>query len=134
MRILQSPPSVRQSRYLFLNNWTKSNQIWCVSCSHGWGVQQHKFFAPPPGALGRGQKVGLSVCLSCYLFLNHWTKSNKIWCVSCSLEWGMQRQFFCAGPWGPVKGPKGQISLNFNYKVNFKDLKPNFVCLLTNER
>ena len=21
-----------------------SNQIWCASCSHGWGVQQHKFF------------------------------------------------------------------------------------------
>ena len=32
------------------------------------------------------------------------------------------------------EGPKGQISLNFNYKVNFKDFKPNSVCLLTNER
>ena len=21
-----------------------SNQIWCASCSRGWGVQQHKFF------------------------------------------------------------------------------------------
>ena len=32
---------------------------------------------------------------------------------------------------------KGQISLNFSYKVNFKDVytKPrNFVCLLTNKR
>ena len=27
-------PSVRPSRYLLLNHWTKSNQIWCVSCSH----------------------------------------------------------------------------------------------------
>ena len=26
-------------------------------------------------------------------------------------------------PWGPRKGPKGQIPLNFNYKVNFKDFK-----------
>ena len=24
-------------------------------------------------------------------------------------------------PWGPGEGPKGQISLNLNYKVNFKD-------------
>ena len=31
----------------------------------------------------------------------------------------------------PREGQKGQISLNFNYKVSFK---PNFVCLLTNER
>ena len=51
-------PSVRPSRYLLLNHWTKSNQIWCVCCSHEWGVQRHIFFlAPPPGALGRGQKV-----------------------------------------------------------------------------
>ena len=37
-------------------------------------------------------------------------------------------------PWGPGEGSKGQISFNFNYKVNFKDFKPNFVCILTNER
>ena len=42
--------------YLLLNHWTKSNQIWCVSYSHEWGMQQH-FFIPTPGALGRGQKV-----------------------------------------------------------------------------
>ena len=30
--------------------------------------------------------------------------------------------FFGPAPWGPGVGPKGQISLNFNYKVNFKDL------------
>ena len=24
----------------------------CVCCSHEWGVQQHIFLAPPPGALG----------------------------------------------------------------------------------
>ena len=62
--ILQSPPSVRPSvrlsvrlsvrpsvcpsRYLLLNHWTKSNQIWCVSCSHEWGVQRHIFFWPRP--------------------------------------------------------------------------------------
>ena len=43
----------------------------------------------------------------------------------------MQRQtFFFAPP--PGEGSKGQISFNFNYKVNFKI--PNFVCVLTNER
>ena len=37
-------------------------------------------------------------------------------------------------PLGPQEGSKGQISFNFNYKVNFKDFLPNFVCVLTNER
>ena len=42
--------------------------------------------------------------------------------------------FFSPAPWGPGEGPKGQISFKFNYKVNFKDFIPNFVCVLTNER
>ena len=29
--------------------------------------------------------------------------------------------FFCPTPWGPGEGSKGQISFNFNYKVNLKD-------------
>ena len=63
-----------------------------------------------------------SICPSRYLLLNHWMKSNQIWCVSCSHEWGVQRHiFYGPAPWGPDKGPKGQISLNFNYKVNYKD-------------
>ena len=41
--------------YLLLNRWTKFNQIWCVSYSHAWGVQQQIFLWPRP--LGRGQKV-----------------------------------------------------------------------------
>ena len=70
-----------------------------------------------------------SVCPLCYLLLNHWTKFNQIWCVSYWHEWGVQRQtFFGPAPWGPWEGSKGQISLKFNYKVNFKD------CVLTNER
>ena len=36
--------SLRPSRYLLLNRWTKFNQKWCVSCSHGKGVQRHIFF------------------------------------------------------------------------------------------
>ena len=60
--ILLSPPSVRPSVcplcYLLLNHRTNFNQIWCVSYSHEWGAQRKKKnLAPPPGALGRGQKV-----------------------------------------------------------------------------
>ena len=37
---------------------TKFNQIGCVSYSHEWDMQGQTFFlAPPPGALGKGQKV-----------------------------------------------------------------------------
>ena len=39
----------------------------------------------------------------------------------------------CFGP-PPGKGTTGHISFNFNYKNNFKDFIPNFVCVLTNER
>ena len=42
--------------------------------------------------------------------------------------------FGVPAPWGLGEGPKGQISLNLNYKVNFKDFKPNFLYLLTNDR
>ena len=50
------PTPVRPLCYLLLNHWTKFNQTWCVSYSHEWGAQRN-FLAPPPGALGRGQKV-----------------------------------------------------------------------------
>ena len=40
--------------------------------------------------------------------------------------------FFDPAPWGPWEESKGLISLN--YKVNFKDFIPNFVCVLTNKR
>ena len=36
-------------------------------------------------------------------------------------------QYFGPAPWVPVEGKKGQISFNFNYKVNFKDFKTNLV-------
>ena len=60
-----------------------------------------------------------SVCQLCYLLLNHWTKFNQIWCVSYSHERGVQLHFFLVPL--PGEGSKGQISFNFNYKVNFKD-------------
>ena len=59
-----------------------------------------------------------SVCLLCYLLLNHWTKFNQIWCVSYSHATPF---FFGPAPWGPGEGSKDHISSNFNYKVNFQD-------------
>ena len=53
-------PSVRPSRYLLLNHWTKSNQIYCVGCSHEWGVQRHIFFGPAPWGPGEGPKGRIS--------------------------------------------------------------------------
>ena len=42
--------------------------------------------------------------------------------MSYSHELGVQRKKkFWPHPWGPEEGSKGQISFNFNYKVNFKD-------------
>ena len=42
--------------------------------------------------------------------------------------------FLVPPPWDLGEGPKGKISLNLNYKVIFKDFKPNFVYLLSNDR
>ena len=41
-------------------------------------------------------------------------------------------KLFLAPP--PGEGSKGQISFNFNYKVNLKIFIPNCVCVPTNER
>ena len=37
-------------------------------------------------------------------------------------------------PGSSGEGSKGQISFNFNYKVDLKDFYTNFVCVLTNKR
>ena len=71
----------------------------------------------------------MSVRLLCCLLLNHWAKSNQLWCVSYSHEWGVPEQNKLPG-----EGSQGEISLNFNNKVNFKDFFiSNFVRVLTNE-
>ena len=45
------------------------------------------------------------------------------------------KNYLGLAPWGPGEGSKGQISFNFNYKVNFKDFYFKLcVCVLTNER
>ena len=50
------------------------------------------------------------------------------------MEGARNVSFLGPAPWGPGEGSKGQISFDFNYKVNFKDFIPNLVCVLTNER
>ena len=37
--------------------------------------------------------------------------------------------FLGPAPWGPAEGSKGQISFNFNYKVNFKDFLFQTLCV-----
>ena len=102
-------------------------------CTHKWKIQNISggiFILVPGlcprvgtwGCLGVNIKFRPAVCPLCYLLLNHCMKFNKIWCVDYSHKWGVQRQFFGSpGPWGPGELSKGQISFNFNYKVNFKD-------------
>ena len=34
-------------------------------------------------------------------------------------------------PWGSGEGSKGQISINFNYKVNFKDFLYQALCVFS---
>ena len=41
-----------------------------------------------------GGQTLTSICLLCYLHLNHWTKFNQIWCVSYSHVWGVQGHNF----------------------------------------
>ena len=39
--------------------------------------------------------------------------------------------FWVPAPWGLGEGPKAQISLNLNYKVNFKDLLIQTLCVFS---
>ena len=82
--------------------------------------------------------VSPSVCPLCYLLLNHWTKSNQIWCVSYWHASGVQRQTFLALPPGALgRGQKVKyhlISITTNIFIFNKIFIPNFVCVLINER
>ena len=90
-----------------------------------------RFFKKAPGIL---QSLP-SVHPSDYLLLNHWTKSNQIWCVCCSHEWGAQRHiFFGPAPWGPGEGPKGQISLKiikFQLQSQFQRFLNQTLCVFS---
>ena len=48
------------------------------------------------------------------------SKFKQIWCVGYLHEWHMQRRHFLVPSWGLGEGPKGQISLNLNYKSHFQ--------------
>ena len=39
--------------------------------------------------------------------------------------------FFGPAPWGPRERSKGQMSFNFNYKVNFKDFLYQTLCVFS---
>ena len=70
-------PSVCPSRYLLLNHWTKSNQIWCVCCSHEWGVQRHIFFGPAPWGPGEGPKGQISLNIIKFQLLSQFQRFLK---------------------------------------------------------
>ena len=55
----------------------------------------------------KGVIVISALRLSCYLLLNHGTKSNQIWCVIYTHEWGVQQHLFLASP--PGEGSRSNI-------------------------
>ena len=72
--------------------------------------------------------VRSSVCLLCYLLLNHWSKSNQVWCASYSYEWGVQQHFF-----GHLPGAPGRVqrsTIIFEKSIS-KIFIPNFFCLFS---
>ena len=73
-----------------------------------------------------------SVCMLCSIHLNHWTKSNKVWCARFSYEWGVRQHFFLAIPLGPRGGFKGQLSYLKSQLQKF--FTPNFMFVLKNKR
>ena len=43
----------------------------------------------------------------------------------------MHQHFFGSTPWDPGEGSKGQISFNFNYKVDFNDFLYQTFCVFS---
>ena len=75
-------PSVCPLCYLLLYRWTKFNQVWCVSYSQEWGVQQQFFLAPPLGPW-RGVKyhlISITKSISKIILPN----------LVCSYKWKIQ--------------------------------------------
>ena len=75
-----------------------------------------------------------SVCMLCSILLNHWTKSNQVWCARFSYELGVRQDFFFLGggasPWGPGEGSKVNYQIR---KVNFKDFTLIFMFVPKNK-
>ena len=126
MGILQSPPSIRPSCYL-LNHWSKSNKIWCASCSHEWGVQQHMFWGPAPwGGAKRSNIIKFQLQSQFQRFL------NQTLCVFSQMKniehtrrdfhlvaWVMLQGWGFGVPWGD--GVSKKI---------FPEIQPDLVCEL----
>ena len=71
-----------------------------------------------------------SVRPACYFLLNHWAKSNQIWCVSYSHEQEVQQHFF-----GPAGGVKRSNILKLQLQSQFQRFFiQNYVCVFTNKR
>ena len=73
------------------------------------------------GSLGHAHGAGLGGTIEGFAGQKKCPKFNQIWCLSYLHEWHMHRRHFGVPHWGLGEGPIGQISLNLNYKVNFKD-------------
>ena len=54
-----------------------------------------------------------SVCMLCSILLNHWTKSNQVWCARFPYEWGVRQTFFGPYPWGGLKGHLSYLKSQF---------------------
>ena len=93
------------------------------------------FFILLPGSSPRGgtweflgAKIELrpAVCPLAISSLNHWTKSNQIWCVSYSPKWSAQRYFFAPPPGALGRGQKVKYHFSITKSIS-KILIPNFV-------
>ena len=73
----------------------------------------------------------LSVCMLCSILLNHWKKSDKVWCARFSYEWGVRQQIFWPSYCAPGRVQRSTIIFE---KSNSKNFIPNFMFVLKNKR
>ena len=74
------------------------------------------------------ESIRPSVCMLCSILLNHWTKSNQVWCAKLSYEWIVRQHFFWAIPLGLRGGFKGQLSY---LKSQFQRFLYQTLCLFS---
>ena len=124
--------------HLLLNCWTESNQIWFVASLHEWGVQEHIYFWPAPMGPGEGSKGQITVKFNYKVnFKNFHVHIERdfgcdSWVMHSLVAYQIksddektikQLKFLPKGPpRGPGEGSKGQITIKFNYKDNFKNV------------